>query len=122
MSHVAYSLCFCYGSGQRYPQATIAPNTPTPALAAQTNTVPVNLAQAQQLLEQANARIAQLELEKLNNKAKLEAPPKYGGDKDGLTGFLVQMQAYLLYYPEKFANEERKVAFAASRLEGKALR
>jgi hypothetical protein len=32
------------------------------------------------------------------------------------------MQAYLLYYTERFANEASKVAFAASRLEGKALK
>jgi len=104
----------------------MAPNTPTPALAAQVNTpAPMTAAQVQQLLDMANARIAQLELERANgsnNKAKLDAPAKYGGEKDGLTGFLVQMQAYLLYYPEKFIDEGRKVVFAASRLEGKALR
>ena len=32
------------------------------------------------------------------------------------------MQGYIAYYPEKFDGEHRKVAFAALRLEGKALR
>jgi hypothetical protein len=32
------------------------------------------------------------------------------------------MQAYLLYYTERFANEASKVVFAISRLEGKALK
>jgi hypothetical protein len=32
------------------------------------------------------------------------------------------MQAYLLYYTKQFANEASKVAFAASQLEGKALK
>jgi hypothetical protein len=98
----------------------MAPSTSTPAIAAQVNTTPVSVAQLQQLLDQANAKIAQLEANAV--KAKLEAPGKYGGDKESLTGFLVQMQAYLQYYPEKFLGEDRKVAFAASRLEGKALR
>ncbi|KAK4106976.1 hypothetical protein N656DRAFT_720993, partial [Canariomyces notabilis] len=86
------------------------------------------MAQVQQLLAQTNNRIAQLEAEnaQLRNaavtKAKLEAPPKYGGNKEDLAGWLVQMQAYLLYYTERFANEASKVAFAASRLEGKALK
>ncbi len=47
-------------------------------------------AQVQVLLDQANARIAQLEAERLNvNKAKLEAPAQYSSDKEALTGFLV---------------------------------
>jgi hypothetical protein len=32
------------------------------------------------------------------------------------------MRAYLQYYPDKFEAEEAKVFFAASRLDGKALR
>ncbi|KAK4107898.1 hypothetical protein N656DRAFT_679654, partial [Canariomyces notabilis] len=55
-------------------------------------------------------------------RAKLEAPPKYNGSKDELAGWLVQMQAYLTYYVDRFPNEAAKVAFAAHRLEGKALR
>jgi hypothetical protein len=55
-------------------------------------------------------------------RAKIEAPTKYGGDKEGLAGFLTQMRAYLRYYPDKFPDEASKVMFASSRLEGKALR
>ncbi len=55
-------------------------------------------------------------------KAKIDAPPKYRGDKEALTRFLTQARAYLRYYPKKFADEEAKVTFVASRLKGKALR
>ena len=106
----------------------MAPNTPTTA--AQASGAPTTAAQIQQLLEQTNARITQLERENsrlqaatnTTAKAKLEAPPKFGGSKDELTGWLVQMRAYILYYEERFVNEAQKVGYAASRLEGKALR
>jgi hypothetical protein len=32
------------------------------------------------------------------------------------------MKAYITYYTERFSNEATKVGFAASRLEGKALK
>jgi hypothetical protein len=56
------------------------------------------------------------------SKAKMEAPSKYDGGKEGVSGWLVQMRAYLLHYEERFVNEAQKVGYAASRLEGKALR
>jgi regulator of sigma D len=79
---------------------------------------------AQQQLDHANARNAQLEREFLRGqtaKAKMEAPPKYGGAKEELAGWLVQRRAYFLYYSELFVNEAQKVGYAASRLEDKAL-
>ncbi|KAK4117964.1 hypothetical protein N657DRAFT_556411, partial [Parathielavia appendiculata] len=54
-------------------------------------------------------------------KAKMEALAKYGGSKEELAGWLVQMRAYFLYYAERFVNEAQKVGYAASRLEDKAL-
>jgi hypothetical protein len=88
----------------------------------------MTMVQVQQLLEQTNARITQLEQENAMlrghgiSKAKMEAPSKYDGGKEGLSGWLVQMRADLLYYEEHFVNEAQKVGYAASRLEGKALR
>jgi hypothetical protein len=88
----------------------------------------MTMAQVQQLLEQTNARITQLEQENAMlrghgiSKAKMEAPSKYDGGKEGVSGWLVQMRAYLLHYEERFVNEAQKVGYAASRLEGKALR
>jgi hypothetical protein len=99
----------------------------------------MNMEQLGRLVQQLQARINQLEQEAgvaqsiingLGNghgngsggKAKLEAPSKYGGDKDELAGFLAQMRAYLRYYPDKFGSEEAKVFFASSRLEGQALK
>jgi hypothetical protein len=61
-------------------------------------------------------------LERAKRKAKLEAPDKYGGEKDKLTGFITQMQNYLQYYPDQFDGEGAKVTYAASRLKDKALR
>ena len=55
-------------------------------------------------------------------KAKLSAPDKYRGDKMDLTRFLTQIQAYLQYYPKKFANEYTKTLFVASYLKSKVLR
>jgi len=92
-----------------------------------------------QLLAQFNARVEQLEAERaemqnLSNEAhakleksgefktKLEAPTKFAGDEDELPSFLTMMQVYLRHFPEKFKDEEAKIYFAASRLEGKALR
>jgi hypothetical protein len=49
-------------------------------------------------------------------------PPKYGGSKEDLAGWLVQMNVYILYYTECFGNEASKVGFATSCLEGKALK
>jgi hypothetical protein len=49
-------------------------------------------------------------------------PPKYRGNKEDLARWLVQMQAYLLYYTKRFANEASKVAFATSLLKGKVLK
>ena len=97
---------------------------------------PATLAEMQAIIEQLNTRIQQLEAEggvaqtlvnelskkEGGSKAKLDAPAKYGGDKEALTGFLTQARAYLQYYPEKFRDEAAKVIFVSSRLEGKALR
>ena len=73
------------------------PSTPDPA-------GPVTLAQLQAVVQQFKERIASLEtenanmqtvvnetyakLERAKRKAKLEAPDKYGGEKDKLTGFI----------------------------------
>ncbi|KAL2192248.1 hypothetical protein P885DRAFT_48131 [Corynascus similis CBS 632.67] len=54
-------------------------------------------------------------------KTKLEAPTKFSGDKDKLPSFLTMIQVYLRHYPEKFKDEEAKIYFAISWLEGKAL-
>ena len=94
-----------------------------------------NAEQLAQLLQELHVRVGQLEgengvLQSLVNtlgggdggKAKIDPPPKYGGDKETLTGFLTQTRSYLQYYPKKFADEAAKVTFVASRLEGKALR
>ena len=106
----------------------MAPATPTST--SQGTTDATALTQIRQMLEQTNARIMQLEQENTNlriaannqHKAKMETPAKYDGEKGTLSGWLVQMRAYLLYYQERFINEAQKVGFAASRLEGKALR
>ena len=74
---------------------------------------------------QLNERIAALEAENARltrTKAKIDPPPKYGGSKGELSGFLTQARAYLLYYAERFVNEPEKVGFVALRLEGSALR
>ena len=111
----------------------MAPNTPTPsAVNAQVGVT--NMEQLGRLVQQLQARINQLESEAgaaqqiINGlggdggKAKLDAPSKYGGDKDELAGFLAQMRAYFRYYPNKFADDEAKVFYASSRLEGQALK
>jgi hypothetical protein len=90
-------------------------------------------AELQQIIQDLRGRITQLEGEAglaqsivngitKEGKAKLDAPTKYGGEKEGLAGFLTQVKAYLQYYPDKFRDEAAKVTFVASRLEGKALR
>jgi hypothetical protein len=104
----------------------MAPNTSNPALQAQAAGTGTMDAQARQQLEQAHARNVQLEEELVRlrtqvAKAKMEPPPKYGGAKEELAGWLVQMRAYFLYYQELFINEAQKVGYAASRLEDKAL-
>ncbi|RYP86989.1 hypothetical protein DL770_004838 [Monosporascus sp. CRB-9-2] len=108
----------------------MAPTTTsgTPLVQAQAAATPMTMAQVQQMLGQTNARIAQLEQENAAlrgrdvPKAKMDAPSKYEGGKEELAGWLVQMTAYFLYYAERFVNEAQKVGYAASRLDGKALR
>ncbi|RYP54676.1 hypothetical protein DL768_000612 [Monosporascus sp. mg162] len=108
----------------------MAPTTTsgTPLVQAQAAARPMTMAEVQQMLEQTNARIAQLEQENAAlrgrdvPKAKMDAPSKYEGGKEELAGWLVQMRAYFLYYAERFVNEAQKVGYAASRLDGKALR
>ncbi|KAK4232768.1 hypothetical protein C8A03DRAFT_39600 [Achaetomium macrosporum] len=116
----------------------MAPQTPTTGSGQQAQDTGTTMQQMQDALEQLNTKIAALEaenahmqglvneayakLEKPRDKAKLEAPAKYDGGREGLTGFLTQMRVYLQYYPEKLPDESSKVVFASSRLEGKALR
>ena len=54
-------------------------------------------------------------------KAKINLATKYRGSKERLTKFLTQVQAYIQYYNDQFANEESKVYFVASYLEGQVL-
>jgi hypothetical protein len=108
------------------PANTNTTNPPPNYNDAQGANTPVTMAQVQQLLNQTNTRIAQFEGENerlwhSTNRAKLEAPSKYNGNRDELTGWLVQIKAYLIYYVDRFPNEAAKVAFAAQRLEGEAL-
>ena len=70
---------------------------------ATTPPTPMTAAQIQELVQQLHAKVAQLEGENqqlqllagAKHKAKIEAPAKYRGDKDELTRFLTQMNAYL---------------------------
>ncbi|KAL2192206.1 hypothetical protein P885DRAFT_48225 [Corynascus similis CBS 632.67] len=71
----------------------------------------------QRLINEAYAKLERRD----ESKTKLEAPTKFSGDKDELPSFLTMIQVYLRYYPEKFKDEEAKIYFVASRLEGKAL-
>jgi len=78
---------------------------------------------------QLNERIAALEAENARltttnsrSRVKLDPPPRFGGSKDALAGFLTLSRAYLGYYPEHFPTEADKVGFIASYLKGQALR
>jgi hypothetical protein len=78
---------------------------------------------------QLNEHIAALEAENAcltttnsRSRVKLDPPPRFGGSKDALVGFLTLSQAYLGYYPEYFPMEADKVGFIALCLEGQALR
>jgi len=56
-----------------------------------------------------------------DEKAKLEFPPKFKGDWEQLNGFLLQLRTCFRAYPKRFSDEDSKVRFAVSRLEGRAL-
>ena len=78
---------------------------------------------------QLNERIAALETENARlamvgarSRIKIDPPPRFGGAKGDLAGFLTLSRAYLGYYPEQFPTDADKVGFIASRLEGTALR
>ncbi|KAH6842750.1 hypothetical protein B0I37DRAFT_417905 [Chaetomium sp. MPI-CAGE-AT-0009] len=59
---------------------------------------------------------------KPGKKVQMDLPAKHGGDREGLTGFLTAMRVYLKLYEDEVADDEVKSTFAASRLDGKALR
>ncbi len=57
----------------------------------------------------------------IRSQVKLDPPPRFGGNKGDLAGFLTLSRAYLRYYSEQFPIDADKVGFIASRLEGTAL-
>ena len=89
----------------------------------------------EQMLLQLKTKVDQLEKDntdiqvtineayaKLETKnIKLDAPEKYRGEKEVLSGFLTQIKSYLRYYNSIFTSEAAKTRFAASRLKDKAL-
>ncbi|KAL8318171.1 hypothetical protein RB597_001547 [Gaeumannomyces tritici] len=50
---------------------------------------------------------------------KFPTPDKYDGQEGRLKGFLTECKSYFLFYDKDFVTEERKVAYAATRLDGK---
>ena len=58
----------------------------------------------------------------MSSKIKLEPPTKYTGKKEELTGFLTALCSYFHLYSAQFHTVASRVLFAASRLDGNALR
>ncbi|AEO60833.1 hypothetical protein MYCTH_2129970 [Thermothelomyces thermophilus ATCC 42464] len=71
----------------------------------------------------AEQLLTQLALETAKaSRIKIEPPSKYGGTKEDLVGFLINLRSYFWLNNDKFLDDKAKVLYAAIRLEGKVLR
>ncbi|AEO59431.1 hypothetical protein MYCTH_2128489 [Thermothelomyces thermophilus ATCC 42464] len=76
---------------------------------------------SQKLVNEAYAKIEALEGAKAK-RIKIELPGKYGGTKEDLAGFLINLRSYFRLNDDKFPDDKAKVLYIATRLEGKVLR
>ncbi len=79
------------------------------------------VAQLNERIAALEAKNARLTIASIYSQIKLDPPPKFGKNKEDLSGFLTLSRAYLEYYLEQFPTDVDKVGFIASRLKSTAL-